>query len=138
MRLWAMVAGAALIVGLMTAPVAAQTTSLDGVIDFHVHSGPDSRPRSVSDLEIARIAKRAGMGASSIYRHVQSKEELLIDQLSELHLRLLGEFAEPDSIEVDESYALFAAVMDQTGGLTPEAWKVVLTALFQADRAIFY
>ena len=38
-----------------------QTTSLAGVIDFHVHSGPDSRPRSVGDLEIARIAKRAGM-----------------------------------------------------------------------------
>jgi AcrR family transcriptional regulator len=30
------------------------------------------------------IAARAGMGASSIYRHVQSKEELLIDELADL------------------------------------------------------
>ena len=30
------------------------------------------------------IAERAGMGASSIYRHVQSKEELLIDELAEM------------------------------------------------------
>lgn len=30
------------------------------------------------------IAERAGMGASSIYRHVQSKEELLIEELSDM------------------------------------------------------
>ena len=35
--------------------------TLVGVIDFHCHSGPDSRPRSVTDIEIARLAKRAGM-----------------------------------------------------------------------------
>jgi microsomal dipeptidase-like Zn-dependent dipeptidase len=46
---------------LVVPPAQGQTTSLAGVIDFHVHSGPDSRPRSVSDLEVARIAKRAGM-----------------------------------------------------------------------------
>jgi len=51
------------------APVSAQTTSLDGVIDFHVHAGPDSRPRSVSDLEIARIAKRAGMRGLVLKNH---------------------------------------------------------------------
>ena len=28
--------------------------ALDGVVDLHVHAGPDSRPRSVSDLEAAR------------------------------------------------------------------------------------
>jgi AcrR family transcriptional regulator len=30
------------------------------------------------------IAARAGMGASSIYRHIRSKEELLVEELSEL------------------------------------------------------
>lgn len=59
---WWKTAGAAAGIGVALAqPAAGQTTSLSGVIDFHVHSGPDSRPRSVSDLEIARIAKRAGM-----------------------------------------------------------------------------
>ena len=57
--------------GLLTAGLSAagQTTSLEGVIDFHVHSGPDSRPRSVSDLEIARIAKRAGMRGLVLKNH---------------------------------------------------------------------
>ena len=40
--------------------------------------------RGFDDSTLRAIAKRAGMGASSIYRHVQSKEELLIDQLSDL------------------------------------------------------
>jgi len=30
------------------------------------------------------IASRAGMGASSLYRHIRSKEELLVDELQEL------------------------------------------------------
>ena len=69
MSLWTMAVGTALTVGLMTASVAAQSTSLDGVVDFHVHSGPDSRPRSVSDLEVARIAKRAGMRGIVLKNH---------------------------------------------------------------------
>ena len=55
------VLGLVLVLVMVAATVDGQTTALAGVIDFHVHSGPDSRPRSVSDLEIARIAKRAGM-----------------------------------------------------------------------------
>ena len=61
MRWWTAAVAAALISVVTVQPAAGQTTSLAGVIDFHVHSGPDSRPRSVGDLEIARIAKRAGM-----------------------------------------------------------------------------
>ncbi len=34
---------------------------LVNVVDFHCHSGPDSRPRSVSDIELARLARRARM-----------------------------------------------------------------------------
>ena len=42
---------------------------LAGVIDFHVHSGPDTKPRSVNDLEIARIAKREGMRGLVLKNH---------------------------------------------------------------------
>ena len=67
---WWKTAGAAAWIGVALAqPAAGQTTSLAGVIDFHVHSGPDSRPRSVSDLEIARIAKRAGMRGLVLKNH---------------------------------------------------------------------
>ena len=59
---WRTAAGAAALTGVVVVqPATGQTTSLAGTIDFHVHSGPDSRPRSVGDLEIARIARRAGM-----------------------------------------------------------------------------
>lgn len=67
---WWKTAGAAACIGVVLAqPAAGQTTSLAGVIDFHVHSGPDSRPRSMSDLEIARIAKRAGMRGIVLKNH---------------------------------------------------------------------
>ncbi len=43
--------------------------SLDGAIDFHVHSGPDSRPRSVNDLEVARMTRRAGLRGIVLKNH---------------------------------------------------------------------
>ena len=43
--------------------------SLAGAIDFHVHSGPDSRPRSVTDLEVARMTSRAGLRGIVLKNH---------------------------------------------------------------------
>jgi AcrR family transcriptional regulator len=40
--------------------------------------------RGFDGATLRAIAERAGMGASSIYRHVRSKEELLIEELSEM------------------------------------------------------
>ena len=42
------------------------------------------RERGFDAATLRAIAERAGMGASSIYRHVQSKEELLVDELAAL------------------------------------------------------
>jgi len=42
------------------------------------------REKGFDGATLRAIAARAGMGASSIYRHVQSKEELLIDELAAL------------------------------------------------------
>jgi AcrR family transcriptional regulator len=42
------------------------------------------REHGFDGATLRAIAERAGMGASSIYRHVQSKEELLIEELAEL------------------------------------------------------
>jgi len=44
-------------------PVTLSGNPLQGVIDFHVHSGPDSFTRSVTNFEIARPAKKSGMRA---------------------------------------------------------------------------
>jgi AcrR family transcriptional regulator len=42
------------------------------------------RERGFDGATLREIARRAGMGASSIYRHVRSKEELLVDELAKL------------------------------------------------------
>jgi AcrR family transcriptional regulator len=42
------------------------------------------RERGFDAATLRAIAARAGMGASSIYRHVESKEELLVQELADL------------------------------------------------------
>lgn len=42
------------------------------------------RERGFDGTTLRAIAERAGMGASSIYRHIRSKEELLLDELLEV------------------------------------------------------
>lgn len=47
-------------------PAAAQ---LEGVIDLHVHCAPDSGPRSIDALEVARLARRYSMRALLFKNH---------------------------------------------------------------------
>jgi hypothetical protein len=49
---------------------------LEGVIDLHVHSAPDSGPRSIDAIEIARIAERHGMRALLFKNHYTSTAPL--------------------------------------------------------------
>ncbi len=51
------------------APANVKENPLTGVIDFHVHSGPDSFTRSITDYEIARAAKKRGMAALVLKNH---------------------------------------------------------------------
>ena len=43
--------------------------TLEGIIDFHVHSGPDSRPRAMNDIEPVRLAKEAGLRGVVLKNH---------------------------------------------------------------------
>jgi AcrR family transcriptional regulator len=52
--------------------------------------------RGFDGATLRAIAERAGMGASSIYRHVRSKEELLIDELVALQEEAWRQFREAD------------------------------------------
>jgi hypothetical protein len=51
------------------APVTLNENPLKGAIDFHVHSGPDSFTRSISDVDVAKLAKDAEMGALVLKNH---------------------------------------------------------------------
>jgi hypothetical protein len=54
---------------LCCASLSAQQSSLSGAIDFHAHTGPDSLPRSVDAVDLARLAKKEGMRAIVIKNH---------------------------------------------------------------------
>jgi len=49
---------------------------LSGVIDIHVHAGPDSIPRSIDAMALARLAKARGMRAIVLKNHYESTAAL--------------------------------------------------------------
>ena len=51
-------------------------TPLSGVIDFHVHCDPDSMPRSIDAIDLARLAKSRGMRALVLKNHYESTAAL--------------------------------------------------------------
>jgi len=52
-------------------PQNAAAAALRGAIDIHVHSEPDSRPRSLDGVEAARQAKASGMRAIVLKNHYE-------------------------------------------------------------------
>jgi hypothetical protein len=59
-----------------SALAAAAQTPLPGVIDFHVHSDPDSLPRSIDAIDLARLAKARGMRGLVLKNHYESTAAL--------------------------------------------------------------
>jgi len=53
-----------------------QAQSLSGVIDIHVHSDPDSVPRSIDAIDLARLAKSRGMRGLALKNHYESTASL--------------------------------------------------------------
>ena len=49
---------------------------LNGVVDIHVHSGPDSIPRSIDAIDLARLAKTRGMRGLVLKNHYESTAAL--------------------------------------------------------------
>jgi hypothetical protein len=54
---------------LLSWSVQAQPKPLDGVIDIHVHTAPDSTPRSIDAIDLARLAESRGMRAIVLKNH---------------------------------------------------------------------
>jgi hypothetical protein len=62
---------------LLVVPAFGQSDlNLKGAIDFHVHSSPDSQPRSVDADDLARIAKENGMRGLVLKNHHESTAAL--------------------------------------------------------------
>lgn len=54
----------------------AQENPLAGAIDIHVHSAPDSMPRSIDAIDLARLAKSRGMRALVLKNHYEPTASL--------------------------------------------------------------
>src|SRR5215469_7124823 len=61
---------------LLVAAVAFAQSPLAGVIDFHVHCDPDSMPRSIDAIDLAKLAKQRGMRGLVLKNHYESTAAL--------------------------------------------------------------
>src|SRR5260370_18478836 len=73
--------GMKILLGLVLGFAAALSTSgqenpLAGVIDIHVHSAPDSTPRSIDAIDLARLAKTQGMRGLVLKNHYEPTASL--------------------------------------------------------------
>jgi hypothetical protein len=59
---------------VLAAPLMAQT--LTGVVDMHAHSDPDSMPRRIDAIDLARLAKSAGERAIVLKNHFEGTASL--------------------------------------------------------------
>ena len=71
--------------------VFAQNEEIDltGVIDMHVHAGPDSRPRAMNDWEAVRMAEAAGLRAVLLKNHftmTADRAALAVQLVPNLHV----------------------------------------------------
>src|ERR1700730_8112857 len=57
-------------------PSTADENPLSGVIDIHVHSAPDSTPRKIDAIDLARLAKSRGMRGLVLKNHYQPTASL--------------------------------------------------------------
>ncbi len=106
--------------------------------------------RGFDRATLRAIAERAGMGASSIYRHVRSKEELLVAELSERQQEAWTRFRREDDRSLptrvrirrflDLEHALLAEAPDLTTialrATTYPTARVARQALTLQDRTI--
>jgi hypothetical protein len=63
--------GALVCAALFACCARAQTKPLDGVIDIHVHTAPDSVPRSIDAIDLAKLAESRGMRAVVLKNHYE-------------------------------------------------------------------
>jgi hypothetical protein len=61
---------------MLSTAVAFGQPQLSGVIDLHAHCDPDSIPRSIDAIDLARLATRRGMRALVLKNHFESTASL--------------------------------------------------------------
>jgi AcrR family transcriptional regulator len=88
------------------------------------------RERGFDGATLRAIAARAGMGASSIYRHVETKQELLIQELAELQEEAWSRFRShaPPGESSRERVSRFFALQHEVLAREPDLTVIALRA----------
>jgi hypothetical protein len=76
MRVNLFLPGLALLLAAAHAQSGPPRAMLPGVIDIHAHSDPDSVPRSIDAIDLARLAKQRGMRGLVLKNHYESTAAL--------------------------------------------------------------
>src|SRR5882757_953691 len=103
-------------------PDAAVMAVLDGMVDLHVHSGPNPFPREFDHVEGARDAQRLNMAGMLVKSHHHNTVMDLLamrEQLAEVKTQVFGG----------------VALNSQIGGLNPDA---VAMSLRMGGRAVWF
>jgi hypothetical protein len=68
---------------------------------------------------------------------VEGEPDAVRAQIVDLFGRFFGQFLDPDDPEIERTVQLYQARVDR-GGSPEDAWRLVLTALLQDNRVLFY
>ena len=103
--------------------------SLEGVVDLHVHSAPDSGPRSIGSLQLARIARDAGMRALLLKNHYAPTAGLaFLVERAVPGIRVFG------GIALNASTGINAIAVDHMARTTGGHGKVVWMPTFDSEH----
>jgi hypothetical protein len=107
---------------------------LTGLIDLHIHTAPDVRPRSVDDLEAAIAAADAGMRAILIKSHVTCTADraAIAEKVTGGRVRVLGGLALDDEVGGFNANAVEAAL--RLGAA--EIWMPTFSARGRGDHGL--
>jgi len=94
--------------------------------------------RGFDGATLRAIAERAGMGASSIYRHVRSKEELLVAELADLQEEAWTRFRREDDRRAPtaERVRRFLDLQHALLAESPDLTTIALRATTHADSRV--
>ena len=103
--------------------------SLNGVVDLHVHSAPDSGPRSIDALQLARIARDRGMRGLLLKNHYAPTAGLaFLVERAVPGVRVFG------GIALNASTGINAVAVEHMGRTTGNHGKVVWMPTFDSEH----
>src|ERR1700752_5069755 len=133
-RVW-WIGFALLLIGpLLVAVAAGAQADLTGVIDIHAHSDPDSMPRSIDAIDLAKLAKQRGMRGLVLKNHYESTAALAYVVRKEVPgIEIFG------GIDLNRSVGgLNTAAIDRMVLMTGHYGKVIWFPTFDSENQVHY